>query len=329
MRSGRPGATALLHLTRLLSALKPDLLMGWMLHGNLAVWAATKLLRREGPLAWTIRNLPGDQPAESLFTRGLKRWGAVVSGDVPLVVFNAWAGAEGYRSLGYRPNRTVVIPNGFDTERFRPRPEEAVLLRREIDAPPEVRLMGLIARHHPVKDHPTFLRAVRHVVSREPAVHAVLAGTGADEANPELTRWIEELGLRDRVHRLGPRADIERVMAGLDVGCLSSRSEGFPNVVGELMACGVPCVVTDVGDAARVVGDAGVVVPAGDPEALARGALSLLRLDPERQLARSAASRNRIVSRYSVAAMIASYDRLYKEMLSVWNRGLRSHSERG
>ena len=124
------------------------------------------------------------------------------------------------------------------------------------------------------------------------------------------------MGVRGNVRLLGPRTDIPAIAAALDVGVLSSAyGEGFPNVVGEAMACGVPCVVTDTGDSAAVVGDSGVVVPPRDPRALAGGVLRLLGLPAAERAALGAVARRRIEEQYSLGAVAARYQTLYRDLV--------------
>jgi len=321
MDRGRLMPAALPRLAALLHRLRPDLVHGWMYHGNLAAWAGVTLLRLGSPLLWSILQSPGNPGRESALTMAIVRFGAALSPEIPAIVYNARAAACLHRELDYRPRREVIIPNGFDTERFRPRPEAREALRRELGLAAATPLVGLIARHDPIKDHDTFLRAAREVAREWPEARFVLAGTGVEVSNPRLSEPISALGLGQWVHLLGERRDVPELTAALDIACLSSRGEGSPNVVGEAMASGVPCVVTDVGDAAAMVGDTGLVVPPGDPSALAGGILHLLRLGEEQRQLRGRAARARIVGEFALDAMVARYDHLYGDMLDVWNRG--------
>src|SRR5262249_13530770 len=158
-----------------------------------------------------------------------------------------------------------------DLDRFAPDPKAYAAVRTELGLAPGATLVGVVGRHHPLKDHATFLRAAALLAGERGRVHFVLAGRGLEPGNPALEPLVGDTALRGRVHLLGERDDMPRLLAALDVLALSSVSESFPNVVGEAMACGVPCVVTDVGDAARIVGPTGIVVQPGNPAALADG----------------------------------------------------------
>jgi glycosyltransferase involved in cell wall biosynthesis len=171
-------------------------------------------------------------------------------------------------------------------------------------------LVGMAARYHPLKDHRNFVLAA----SRVPElldVHFVLCGEGILPENAELSGWIEQAGLSGRFHLLGRREDMPRLLASLDISTLSSRSEAFPLVVGEAMACGVPCVVTDVGESSEIVGTTGLAVPPEDPEALAAAWRKLIEGGPELRGRLGQLARQRVEERYSLPSVVATYEELY------------------
>ncbi|MCY1511587.1 4-alpha-N-acetylgalactosaminyltransferase [compost metagenome] len=180
----------------------------------------------------------------------------------------------------------------------------------------DVPVIGCVARWDPLKDHANLLRAVAALVrdGRDAGLRCVLIGRDMTAGNPELGAMIDRLGLRDRVVLAGPSDDVPAAMNGLDLHVLSSCAEGFPNVVAEAMACGVYCVVTDVGDAAYIVGDAGVVVPPEQAEALARGIETGLREVAARGRERAGApGRARVLEHFDLARMVQGY-------IAVWRR---------
>jgi glycosyltransferase involved in cell wall biosynthesis len=144
--------------------------------------------------------------------------------------------------LGYRKEKMLVIPNGFDTDAFHPCPEARAWLRAQIGAPPQAPLIGLVARVHPAKDHLTWIQAAARIAHRRQEAHFVLCGAGAEETNRELMHWIQEARQTERFHLLGPREDVGRILAALDLAVSSSATEGFPNAIGEAMSCAIPCV---------------------------------------------------------------------------------------
>jgi glycosyltransferase involved in cell wall biosynthesis len=294
---GLPAAVA--RLAALIRRVRPDVIQSWLYHADLAATLARAVAFSRAPLAWSLRcsdmDLARYAPATRLVVRALAR----LSGVPAVIASNSEAGLAWHRRLGYRPRRSIVIPNGFDTDRFRPDPEARSRLGAMLGWGEEAVVVGLVARVDPMKDHAGFLAALART---EPALRAVLVGRGTEAlAIPA--------ALAGRVAALGPRDDVAALTPGFDIACLASRfGEGFPNVLGEAMACGVACVTTDVGDASAIVGEAGVVVPPGDPAALAE-ALSALAADPDRRRALGAAGRARVLADYalpSVAARCAS-----------------------
>ena len=205
----------------------------------------------------------------------------------------------------------MVIPNGFDTDRFRPDPESRNRIREDLGLSPATRLVGMVARYHPVKDHAGFLRAAALLAGREPDVHFLLTGAGVTGDNRELVDLVRSLDLAACCHLLGERNDIPAVTAALDVAALTSLSEGFPNVVGEAMACGVPVAATAVGEAPELLDLIGAVVPCGDPERMAASWQQLLELPEDRRRTLCTAGRARILDRYSMTRMVSAFETLY------------------
>ena len=313
---GRLHARGFVRLARALARFAPDLVQGWMLHGNLAAWAAARCMRLAVPVAWNVRYTPADLRREKVSAAGLVRLGALLSRRPEAVIFNAQAALERHLGLGYAPARAELIPNGFDTRRFRPDEGARQAVRAELGLEAAAVLVGLVGRWDPLKGHATFLEAVAMLGSSRPGVAFVLAGPGVDGANEELAGQVAALGLGPSLCLLGERRDVPRLMAALDVACLASLGEGFPNVVGEAMACGVPAVVTDVGDAARLVGETGIVVAPANAAALAAGLRRALALPVEERRRLGAAARERIIGEFSLEAMLGRYDRLWCELLA-------------
>ena len=207
-----------------------------------------------------------------------------------------------------------VIPNGFDLQQFKPAPEARPALRAELGIVSNTSLAGLIGRFDPQKDHGTFIRASALLRDRRPDLHFVLCGEGISWKNNELGSWIEEAGMRDRYHLLGRRDDLPRITAGLDVSCLSSAyGEAFPLVLGEAMACGVPCVSTDVGDCAMIVGETGIVAAPGDAQGLAHGIERILNMRPETRQKLGESARCRIQENFSLDRVTKQYEKVYEE----------------
>lgn len=312
-----PSPAAVLRLRKMVRATRPGLLQGWMYHGNLAALAARRWLGGGIPLVWNIRHSVYALAAEKPMTAHLIHLGARLSRRVDRIIYNSRLAATQHEMLGYDRSRTTVIPNGFDTARFAPAPQHRTPIRGELGLAPDTPLIGLVGRYHPMKDHATFLRAVARVRSSCPGIHAVMAGPDVTSDNPTLQALMKSLGISDIVHAIGEVGDTAVLMPALDLLCLASSSEGFPNVVGEAMACGVPCVVTDVGDAAWVVGNTGVVVPPRDPEALADGLSSLLSMSTGERVELGRRARRRIEDEFTLPTIIHQYASLYAELAAV------------
>jgi glycosyltransferase involved in cell wall biosynthesis len=316
MSPGSVSPRALRALVRLIASCRPAIVQGWMYHSNLAASLATPLARVGAPVLWNIRASLDGFEREKRTTAAVIRLGALVSPATAGIVYNSHSSARQHEAIGYRASRTEVIPNGFDCGEFRPDPAGRSELRaaERIDA--DAILVGCIGRDHPVKDHGTFLAAAAIAHRADARLRFLLAGAGMDTANAVLGRTIRDHGLAGHVHLLGERGDMPRVTAALDIACSSSAwGEGFPNVLGEALACGVPCVATDVGDSARIVGDCGSVVPVRSPEALARGILSLARLEPAQRQALGARGRGRVSQDYSLEAVARRYEHYYQHFL--------------
>jgi glycosyltransferase involved in cell wall biosynthesis len=298
-------------LIRLTWRFRPHLIQGWMYHGNLAASLAGICRPQRPPVLWGVRQSLYDITDERRTTAAAIRLGARLSRHPAAIVYNSETSADQHEALGYRADRRVLLPNGFDTDTFRPSPDLRAQLRQELGLDENTVLVGLVARHHPLKDHRSFLHAAGHVARCHRNVHFVLVGHDVTGDKPELSEIIAQEGLQDRVSLLGERSDIESLTAALDIACSASKAEAFANVIGEAMACGVPCVVTDVGESRRIVADTGVIVPRGDPQALASGILQLVEAGAGVRASLGMAARRRIEAEYSLPVIARRYDELY------------------
>ncbi len=311
MTPGRPSLSALFQLARAMRTTKPDVIAGWMYHGNLAALLGKWLAFQRAPLIWNVRqsldSLKNEKPGSAAVIRLCARLSPFASA----ISYNSRASARHHEIAGYRKEKTVLIPNGFDLAKFVPASEARIALRAELGLPPETTLVGRFGRFAPMKDHANFIRAAAIVSEASPKTHFIMVGTGIDGENKELSAQISSLNLQQRIHLLGERQDIPQLTAGLDVACSSSAfGEGCPNVVGEAMACGVPCAVTDVGDSAWLAGDCGRVVPARDSTALAHAIHNLLRMPEIARHELGMASRQHIAQNFSLDSVIDRFTQL-------------------
>ena len=249
------------------------------------------------------------------------RASAKLSSFPDAVIVNSEAGRTFHAARGYKPRRWEMIPNGFDLARFAPKSAARDSIRSQLGLPSDAILVGLVARYHPVKDHDTFLRAAISFRRHHPEVHFVLAGRDVLSTNRELMRVFADGKHQPGFHFLGERSDVADLMASLDILTSSSASEGFSNSIGEAMACGVPCVVTDVGDSRGIVGDAGEVVPPSQPAALEKAWGNLVAMGAEQRRVLGGKARERMVSKFSLDRITNRYEDFYSSLDRQPNRG--------
>ncbi|MGE5200467.1 MAG: glycosyltransferase [Acidobacteriota bacterium] len=306
---------AIPRLIGIVRRLQPDVIQTSLYHADFAGLVAAVATHRLRRLIWNLRNSDLDSLVRTklslkVIVRGLARCSALPSG----VIVNSHAGRLHHESLGYRPRWWAEIPNGFDLDRWRPDSAAGARLRAQCSVSKDVPIVGMCAHVAPGKDHSNFLKAIAELRAKGTAVHAVLAGRGTEELAPE----VAGLRLAGNVSLLGERADLPALVPGLDVFCLSSVSEGFPNVIGEAMASGVPCVATDVGDAATIIANTGGIVPPGQAMTLARALGELLAMSAASRRELGMRARRRIQERYSIAHVA----RQYLEVYDAVSRGL-------
>jgi glycosyltransferase involved in cell wall biosynthesis len=316
MKPSGPRLLSLLRLARAARRINPDLIQGWMYHGNLAAQFAGLFVPHPVCILWNIRqslySLADEKPA----TAKVIKLGARLSNWPSRILNNSQKSVNQHAAIGYETSRTVVIPNGFETESFVPSEESRLSVRSELGIPVNTILVGRVGRYHHTKDHPTFLRAAAKLHADYPDTQFLLAGRDVDWNNGELRTLVQDLGLVERVHLLGERLDMPRLTAALDIAASTSHAEGFPNVIGEAMSCAVPCVVTDVGDSAWLVGNTGGTVPPQDPEALAAAWKTVIELGREGRQEIGAAARARVVRCYSLNSVVQQYESLYQTVLA-------------
>jgi glycosyltransferase involved in cell wall biosynthesis len=316
MHPSRPNPLPFLRLLSLLRRERPQIVQTWLYHADLLGLLAGQM----AGVPIIIWNLRCSEMRQDEFSRGLSliTWMlAKLSSRPQAILANSLAGWTDHERLGYRPRRWTIIPNGFDVDAFRPCSQGLGNLRRSLGLPAKIPLIGLVARFHPMKDHANFIAAAGHLHKLHPEVDFVLVGNGVDRNNLILMDQINAMGLADHFHLMGERGDIASLTRILDIATSSSAyGEGFPNAIGEAMACGLPCVVTDVGDSAYLVGKTGEVVPPRNSAALAAAWHKILSLSDAGRQTLGRTARQRIVSHFSLAEVVSKYERFYLELAS-------------
>ena len=301
-----------LALRRALREFAPDLVQTWLCHADLLGGLLARLSLRV-PVIWGVHQAEYDASTTPLTTRMVLRACAWLAASVPAgVVSCSAAGRRARIAAGYPAELFEVITNGVDLRQFQPDGTAGARLRAELGVSSSTLLVGMPARWHIDKDHAVLCAAAVRVLEVCPDTCFVLCGEGITADNHELAQLLTASGHAAAFHLLGFRADMPAVLAALDVGVLSSRTEAFPNVIVETMACAVPFVATDVGDVAAIIGDAGSVVPPRDPAALAAAIVELLQAPAAQRAAYAQRARQRAVADFSLITTVVRYDAMYR-----------------
>lgn len=330
MRPGIPDPRALWRLAGELRRFRPDLIQSWLYHSDLM---ASLVARWVGspPVVWNLRHATLDPQHDSRSTLYTARACAWMSTRSPAkILVNTVSGQHVHAAYGYDDSRMVVVPNGFDLERYRPSDSARADLRQQLSLPDDAPLIGLVARFSELKGQRLFIEAMTQVATQIPAAHFVMCGTNIHSSNPQLMEWITSSGIASRFHLLGERLDVERVHAALDIEVSASVSEAFSNSIGEALCCGVPCVVTDVGDSAWLVDDAGWVVPSQDSVAMSNACIQLLNLPGDQRQSLRVRSRQRMEQNFDISVIARQYEQIWREVMQESNAqgSLAVHSRR-
>lgn len=293
----------LFRLAKLIAALRPEIVQGWMYHGDLAALLALAMsgCRRQTCLVWGIRCAELDLSRYSLMLRLVIKACTLLSGRPDAVTANSQAGMTYHIGLGYHPRHNEVIPNGIDIDVFKPDAAARAAVRRQLGLAEDCVVVAHVARVDPMKDHETFLTAIKEL----PDIKAMMIGSGT-----------EQLPAAPNLLRLGRRGDVPALLAAADFVVSSSIGEGFSNVIAEGMACALPAIATAVGDAREIVGDTGRIVPPRDPRALAEAIRTLANEPTAERAARGHRARDRIVERFSLDRAAARFSALYGHLLA-------------
>jgi glycosyltransferase involved in cell wall biosynthesis len=292
----------------------PDMLQGWMYHGNLAATLARYFCGGEVVLAWNVRHSLYELKSENFITRQIIKANRFWSGKADAIFYNSILSRFQHESFGFNSNHSILNPNGFDTNFLKPSLEKREAVRKELGISDDDTVIGHVARYHPMKDHASFIKAAIMVMSERSDIVVLMIGR---EVRANTTFLLSDLPetLISRFYFLGERSDVYDLMQAMDVFCLSSAwGEGFPNVLGEAMSMSVPCITTDIADSSEIVGKTGIVVPPCEPKKLADAIFTFLNLTSSKKAVLGRAARQRIEEKYLMRINVECYEAAYKEL---------------
>jgi len=293
----------LTRLRRLMLAERPDVIYAF-LPMQTVLAALLRPRRLAARLVFGIRGTAVEADRYDALIALTYRLEAWLARRADLIIANADTARADAINRGFPSDRIAVIANGIDTARMRPDADSGRELRRAWGISDDAFVIGCVARFDPMKDHANFLAAAARFTARVPTARFVCVGDGPSTYRAELVALAQSLGIANRVVWAGELANVMAAYNAFDIATLPSAfGEGFPNVIGESMSCGVPVVATDVGDARAIIGELGEVVPPKRADLLCAGWQRL-----RQRLAQDAslhdAVRQAIIANYSVEAML-------------------------
>ena len=315
-RASLPSLRTLIRLIKISREFEPDIIQGWMYHANIAAWFVRIFLTNKPKLVWNIRQTLSDLAVYNLGTRFIIRVSSMVATAADSIIYNSRQSVLQHVEIGYPSGSARLIFNGFDLDYFKPKKASSRKIRKNFGIASDSPLIIHVARYHPMKDHVTLLRALKLIRSRFHNIRAILVGSGVSTENAELYELCCNLDLLDVAVLLGERHDVSDLIAASDLALTTSAwGEGFPNVIGEALSCGVPCVATDVGESRFIIGNCGRLVQPGNPEAFYI-AVSELLSDEKLRSSLGEMARERMRENFSLDRMVSSYFDLYQETVA-------------
>ena len=329
MPTGRVTFSGLKKLHSILKNEREALVQTWLYHSDLLGGIFAKLNRVKA-IIWSLRNAHVHEASK--FTSVIVYFCAKISGIIPtLQISCSHYALDVHRKIGYKCN-AIVIPNGLDLNSYKPDNEKRNNFRHANCIGPDAFLVGMVARYDPQKDHESlltgFAKFTNTIYSNSntkeansgfgagPEIKMALIGNKCDNDNNQLLKLIAQLELTDRILLMGSRDDIPDVLAAIDVHALTSLSEAFPNVLAESMACGTPCVSTNVGDAEIILGQHGYLCPTRDSELFAQKLQEAYRDFQDRDAWRLKQEncRKHIQSNFSIDKMVDQYSATWNSL---------------
>lgn len=307
----------LVKLIRIIREFSPDLIQGWMYHGNLIGSFSRVVAPGKPVLVWNVRHSLSDLSQEKIITQQVIRINRWFSSGADVVLYNSHRSREQHEIFGFSKVGAKVIPNGIDTHTFSFSSKDRKHIRSKLGIPENACVVGHMARLHPMKDHAIFMQAAKSLSYRYQNLYFLLSGRDVSFDNIISDQELSSK-VRHRFYFLGERNDVHKLMSAIDIFCLSSAwGEGFPNVLGEAMATSIPCVATDIGDSSLVVNKTGIIVPPCDVNALEKGIESLLIMSRKDRVSLGKSALERIEVNYKLSKIVEKYASLYNELAKI------------
>ena len=319
MKPGRFSIRAFFQLLHHIRSEKPDLIHCWMYHANLFGGFAGWLTRV--PVVWGIHHHSAGKSHLKLKSIFILRLGALFSCIPKRILFVSENSLKAHIDLGFDEDKSIVTPNGVDTGHFRPNQNLGNSLRKKLGIPLNVPVIGHVGRFNPAKDHQTFIKASALIIKKMPQARFILCGKNVTEDNTQLFYYLETAGIKTEVHLLGEQLEMQGVYPAFDILIQSSLSEAFPLSLVEAMACGVPCVATNVGDSALIIGETGRLVTTGDHIAIAEKSFSLIK---NKKLLKKLGiqARKRIIDKFQITEVTKSMEAIYEDVIKQIHAGI-------
>ena len=300
-------------LKKIIQKEKPKIIHTWMYHANLLGGIAA-LMANNKNIIWSIRrsNL---KYSESISTFFVMKIGALLSNIIPRkIVSVAESGVKNHEKYGYKKNKMIVIPNGFDLIKLKRDLLQRKIIRRKLDIFDDQLIIGSVGRFHDSKDYESLVASAPAVIRKFKNIKYMLIGRDIDSKNFTLMNWIAKTGYSSHFLLLGEINDVAKYMSAMDIFCLSSITEGFPNVVGEAMSMALPCVVTDVGDIKKLVGDTAIIVEPSNKQMLSQGLCEMLSHNTVKRNKIGLKGRQKVEEEFPLSLICKKYYDLYASM---------------
>jgi glycosyltransferase involved in cell wall biosynthesis len=309
------GVRGLFRLAAIIRKEKPDLVQTWMYHSALIGTIAAWLSFRSPKTLWSIHHTKLGKKSSKRTTRVIHRVLAFLSSYTPdRIIYCSQAALDLHLGDGFDDSRAKLIFNGTDISTYRADDAAKQKIRGEYGIPMDAPLIGMAGRYHPQKDHANLLRAFAIVQKEIPDAHLIVCGQDITRETPALPDLADACPSPSQVHLIGPRFDMPHVYPAFSIAALSScEGEAFPLVLGEAMACEVPCVATDVGDSALIIGDTGRIVAPRDSAALASAMVGMLQ-DTRKDQGKMA--RQRVADHFTLRLYVQSHADLYSDLMN-------------